>query len=161
MIDCDSSDTHRVVTHGGTHPGTVCRRDETNHTQAQALGPGLAVIAASMFSAGSHDSFLASCHRTVPGAANPPFEEASPPSSEESRWRELHRAAAEFLLRHLDTNLWFLLLLLDSAVVQQTQELGRPFHDNLAICLVAAIMGMISYYNSDCFIHLSSLPACS
>lgn len=76
MIDCD---THRVVTHGNTLPGTVCRRDETNHTQAQALGPGLAVIAASMFSAGSHDSFLASCHRTVPGAANPPFEEASLP----------------------------------------------------------------------------------
>lgn len=93
MIDCDFSDIHRLVTHGNTHPGTVCRRDETNHTQAQALGKGLAVIAASMFSAQSHDSFLASCHRTVP-AANPPFEEASPPSTEESGRHQLQPAAA-------------------------------------------------------------------
>lgn len=94
MIDCDFSDIHRLVTHGNTHPSTVCRRDETNHTQAQALGPGLAVIAALMFSAESHDSLLASCHRTVPGAANPPFEEASPPSREESGQRELQPTAA-------------------------------------------------------------------
>lgn len=94
MIDCDFSDIHRLVTHGNTHPGTVCRRDETNHTQAQALGKGLAVIAASMFSAQSHDSFLASCHRTVPAAANPPFEEASPPSREESGRHQLQPAAA-------------------------------------------------------------------
>lgn len=128
MIDCDFSDTHCVVTHGNTHPGTVCRRDETNHTQAPALGPELAVIAASMFSAGSHDSFLALCHRTVPGAANPPFEEASPPSREESGRRELQpaaaAAAAQFQLRHLDSNLrhllLLLLLLLGSSVVQQT-----------------------------------------
>lgn len=34
-----------------------------------------------MFSVGSHDWFLASCHRTVSGVANLPFEEASPGSS--------------------------------------------------------------------------------
>lgn len=40
-----------------------------------------------MFCVGSHDWFLASRHRTVSAAANPPFEEASPtPSWEFSMW---------------------------------------------------------------------------
>lgn len=46
--------------------------------QARDRWCGSAVVTV-MFCVGSHDWFLASRHRTVSGAANPSFEEASPP----------------------------------------------------------------------------------
>lgn len=54
----------------------VPKRDKT--TRKEGTWPRSGVIAV-MYSAGSHDLFLALCHRTVPGAANPLFEKASPP----------------------------------------------------------------------------------
>lgn len=76
---------HSLDCHAWKHPPTWCLRG-IKQTIKRALGPDLDVITV-MYSVESHDLFLALCHRTVPGAANPLFEEASPPpASELWRW---------------------------------------------------------------------------
>lgn len=64
---------------GSSHSLCACK-DKTDRPEGSWPGSGIIAV---VFSVGSHDLFLALCHRTVPGAANPLFERASPPPASE------------------------------------------------------------------------------